>query len=239
MSLKYKISVITAVYNADKHISYLIESLKKQTYKEFEWIVVDGGSTDDTLNILRNVTELNIKVISEEDFGIYDALNKGVKLCDSDYYVVIGADDIFYPYALEIYSSYLDGDYGLITAKIKIGDNVSSPRFKSSWRYSQFTWVSSHAVGLVINKNLHKKYGFYSKKFPIAADQLFIKNCCQNGEKVKFIDEIVGKFGTSGMSSVDIIGTCLENYRIQLLTERKKWLITFIFILKLLRRLIN
>ena len=74
-----KISVITAVYNAEDCIQHLIESLRKQNDQNFEWVVVDGLSTDSTLEILKKIDDLNIKIISEVDFGIYDALNKGVK----------------------------------------------------------------------------------------------------------------------------------------------------------------
>ena len=68
-----KISIITAVYNAENHIQDLIESLRQQGDSNFEWVVVDGLSTDNTLEILKKIDDLNVKIISEADFGIYDA----------------------------------------------------------------------------------------------------------------------------------------------------------------------
>jgi glycosyltransferase involved in cell wall biosynthesis len=69
-----QISIITATFNAASHLPDLVSCLRNQTYKNFEWVVADGGSTDDTLNILRTTKDLNVVLSSQPDFGIYDAL---------------------------------------------------------------------------------------------------------------------------------------------------------------------
>lgn len=233
-----KISIITAVYNAENHIQDLIESLKQQTDQNFEWVVVDGLSTDRTLEVLKKVNDLNIKIISEADFGIYDALNKGIKACNGEFYLVAGADDIFFSNAIQDYKTAIEEGIGLITATIiKDGNEIVAGK-GASWLFGQFQWISEHALGTLIRKNLHHKFGFYSRKFPIAADQLFIKTCCQKGEKVKRINNIVGEFGLNGISSVDTMGTCTEFFRVQLLTEDNKWPQFFLFILKLTKRML-
>lgn len=232
-----KISIITAVYNAADCIHYLIESLRMQTDQNFEWVVVDGLSTDSTLETLKQIVDLNIKIISEADFGIYDALNKGIKACEGEYYLVAGADDIFYSNAVEDYKNALEGGIDMVTAQIKIEQYISKPSNKPSWWVGQFHWVSAHALGVLIRKELHHQYGYYSRKFPIAADQLFIKKCCQSGVKVKYIDCLVGEFGLEGVSSYDTIGTCTEAFRVQLLTEKNKWIQYILFILKLTKRM--
>ena len=233
-----KISIITAVYNGAGCIHHLIESLRKQTDQNFEWVVVDGLSTDNTLEILKQIDGLNIKIISEADFGIYDALNKGIKVCAGEYYLVAGADDIFYPNAIEDYKAAIDDGVDMVTAKVIAGSDIMKPQNKPSWWIGQFHWVSSHAVGLLICKKLHEKYGYYSRKFPIAADQLFIKQCCQSGIVVKKIDIFAGEFGIIGVSSYDTIGTCTEAFRVQLLTERNKWVQYLLFILKLTKKML-
>ena len=93
----YRISVITATFNSDKKLPVLIQSLQKQTDKKFEWIVVDGGSKDRTLDLLKEINDLDYKFISESDFGIYDALNKGIMKASGDFYLVIGSDDYLFP----------------------------------------------------------------------------------------------------------------------------------------------
>lgn len=233
---KYKISIITAVYNAESCILSLIESLRNQQDIDFEWVVVDGASTDRTLEILKTINDLNIKIISEPDFGIYDALNKGIKACSGEYYLVAGADDIFFNNAVHDYKKAITSNSELITASIMKNNHKVISKEKWPWLYAQAAYVSCHALGVLIRTDLHNRYGFYSNKFPIAADQLFIKKCCNNKVIVQTIDTIVGEFGTQGVSTEDIIGTCTEIFRIQLLTEKYKSLQYLIFLLKILKR---
>src|SRR5699024_1576503 len=93
----YKLSIITATFNAVEYLPTLIESLRKQQDKDFEWVVADGASTDGTLELLESIDDLNIQITSREDFGIYDALNRGIKACSGEFYLVMGADDVLYP----------------------------------------------------------------------------------------------------------------------------------------------
>jgi len=235
---KYKISVITAVYNAESCIQNLIESLRAQKDKDFEWVVVDGASTDRTLEILKSISDLNIRIISEPDFGIYDALNKGIKVCTGEYYLVAGADDIFYDNAIQDYKVAINIKGDLITAKVIKNDNVVGVRKGGAWLFNEAVYISNHSIGVLIRKSLHNNFGLYSRKFPIAADQLFIMQCCENGAKTIQLDSIVGKFGTSGVSSEDVIGTCTEKFRIQILLGKNKWIQFILFILKILKRLL-
>ena len=233
-----KISVITAVYNAEDCIQHLIESLRKQNDQNFEWVVVDGLSTDSTLEILKKIDDLNIKIISEVDFGIYDALNKGVKACSGEFYLVAGADDVFFPNAIVDYKKAIEDGVEMVTANIKIGNKTSTlAQGGASWLIGQFKWVTAHSLGLLIKKSLHNKFGFYSRKFPIAADQLFIKLCCQGGVKVKYINILIGEFGTTGVSSEDKMGVCTEFFRVQLLTNENKWVQYIILVIKLTLRM--
>lgn len=231
-----KISIITAVFNAEDHIINLIDSLRQQTDKNFEWVVVDGLSTDHTLEILNHVNDLNTKIISEADFGIYDAFNKGIKLSQGEYYLVCGADDIFYPNAIADYKNSIDSNIDITTATVKMGNKLAKP-MGHSWLFGMRAFISCHSVGVLIKKELHLKYGFYSKKLPIAADQLFIKQCCQNGAQVKIIDKVVGNYGINGVSATDMFGCCTEMFRVQLLTHENKWVQYIIFVLKLTLRL--
>ena len=81
------ISIITATFNSQYFIQNLINSLSNQTDKRFEWIVIDGNSNDNTIKILKNVKNIKLTYISENDEGIYDAINKGIKLANYNYYL--------------------------------------------------------------------------------------------------------------------------------------------------------
>ena len=231
-----KISIITAVYNAENHIQDLIESLRQQGDSNFEWVVVDGLSTDNTLEILKKIDDLNVKIISEADFGIYDAFNKGVKHSQGEYYLVAGADDIFYPNAVADYKKEIDNNIDIVTATVKMGNALAKP-MGHSWLFGMRAFISCHSVGVLIKKELHQKHGFCSRKFPIVADQLFIKHCCQNGAQVKIIDKLVGNYGINGVSATDIFGGCTEMFRVQLLTEENKWVQFIILVIKLTLRM--
>ena len=94
---------------------------------------------------------------------------------------------------------------------------------------------SNHAVSLLINVDLHRKYGFYSNKFPIAADQLFVKKSLKCGAKIVRSTFIAGEFSLDGLSSADEVGTLTEFFRIQLLTEDWLLLQYILFFARLLR----
>lgn len=96
-----KISIITATYNSEKTIADTIKSLESQTYNNIEYIIIDGASRDNTLDLIRNNSQRISKIISEPDSGIYDALNKGIMHSTGDVIGFLHSDDIFaYPDAI-------------------------------------------------------------------------------------------------------------------------------------------
>lgn len=231
-----KISIITAVYNVEGCIHDLIDSLRQQTDQNFEWVVVDGLSTDRTLEILNQIDDLNIKIITEADFGIYDALNKGIKGCNGEFYLVAGADDTFYSNAIADYKAAIEDGVDMVTAYVLMGDCIMKPR-GHPWLFGQMAFISNHALGVLIRKKLHLKYGFYSNKFPIAADQLFIQKCALNGANIKEVDTLIGEFLLAGLSSTDRIGALTESFRISLLLGRNKWIQYILYVLMLMKRI--
>ena len=91
-----KVSVITATYNSENTIQRTIDSVIGQDYKDIEYIIIDGGSTDRTIHILEENTDKISYFISEKDNGIYDALNKGIKLATGDIIGFLNSDDVYY-----------------------------------------------------------------------------------------------------------------------------------------------
>ena len=109
------VSIITVCYNSEKTISKTIESIINQTYKNIEFIIIDGKSDDKTLEIIDNYKNNISKIISEKDNGIYDAFNKGLNICNGDLIGFVNSDDILTPNALEIlvkyYNKHTDRDF--------------------------------------------------------------------------------------------------------------------------------
>ena len=230
-----KLSVITATYNAEKFLPRVIKGLQEQVDKDFEWVVSDGASSDSTLEILKSTDGINIKIISEEDFGIYDALNRGIKACNGEFYLVIGADDELYPNAIQNYKEAIEDGVDIITAYIDTNNGKIEPNSGPKWLKGQFHYISGHAVGSIYRTSLHQKFGYYSRKFPIAADQLFVLTVANCGAQIKILKSVVGKFSNDGVSSVDILGTLCEFYRVQVVMGENKFLQTVLFVLRLIK----
>ncbi len=235
-----KLSIVTATFNAAMQLPALIESLQQQTDQEFEWVVMDGGSADGTVELLSGISNLSLVWRSEPDFGIYDALNKAVKLAHGEYYLVVGADDVLDPAAVAQFKKLADETGAdILTAAVAYSGGLGVFRKPQgpAWLRGQMAYVTGHSVGSAFRKSLHERrsVGFYSKEFPICADQLFIKLAVQSGARVVGGDFLAGRFGESGVSTTNVAGVLSEFFRVQLQTERWKSLQVMLFILRLLR----
>jgi glycosyltransferase involved in cell wall biosynthesis len=239
---KSSISIITATYNAEKYLPVLIKSLRDQTCKDFEWVVADGASTDNTLKLLSEVKDLDLVVTSQPDFGIYDALNRAIKLASGQYYIVIGADDFFYEKTINIIMNELDSsqELDLLVGQVELEGKLIKIRYGQKFLYGARAYVSSHSVGCVFNKNLHAQHGYYSSKYPIFADTYFIKLIFKNQNlKFKYLPDVFGTFSSTGISSNNKLRTQCEFAHIQLTTERFKYLQALVFFLRLIKTLIK
>lgn len=231
------ITVVTVTYNAARVLSGLIDSLRAQTDHDFEWIVVDGASTDGTIKVIQSASDVVSKWISEPDCGIYDAMNKAVRLANGEYYLVCGADDRLSPTAVADYrriATQTQAD--IISACVKSDTGVVRPAKGQPWRRGQSAFVSHHSVGTLIRRNLHQTFGEYSRRFPIAADQYFLKRVCMSpGVRFAAADFVAGHYSTEGLSGSDIPGTMAEFFRVQLETERFASLQVLLYGLRLMR----
>lgn len=234
------ISVITATYNAFDDLSGLIKSLRQQTDQDFEWIVADGVSTDGTLELLSDVDDLNIVVSSQPDFGIYDALNRAIGVASGDYYIVAGADDFFFPEAIENFKLAIRQSCAdFVVASAMYANMNVQVKDMSAWIVGQSAYIASHVLATAIKKTLHDRLGFYSRKYPLAADQLFIMNAFENGASCYRAGFIAGEIGAGGASSVDKIGCATELFRVNLTLGRAVLPQYLMLFLRLLRELFS
>lgn len=237
---KPALSIVTATYNAAEHIPRLIGALEAQTDQNFEWVVADGGSTDGTLDILHDAAKRlkHVKIDSHPDFGIYDALNRAIKMCNGDYYLVAGADDVFFPQAIADYKVAIAASGAdLVTACIESGGCVQGPRQRQwPWLYGPFAFVSGHAIGVALRRLLHDRYGYYSRQFPIAADQLFLLKAIDGGASVSVQKFVAGRFECAlGTSGQDVLGNLLEGYRVQVAMGNSLVLQSILVILRIMK----
>jgi glycosyltransferase involved in cell wall biosynthesis len=179
--MKPTISVITVTCNAVNFFPMLVGSLRVQTDRDFEWIVVDGASADGTVELIKSADDVVTHWISEPDFGIYHAMNKALQLATGEYYLVMGADDRLYPDAIAQYRHYAcQSKADIITALIMRDGKIERRKPCRPWLYAHHAYVSEHSVGSLIRKSLHQKFGFYSKRYSVGADLLFLKKACSH-----------------------------------------------------------
>jgi glycosyltransferase involved in cell wall biosynthesis len=235
--IKPKISVITVTYNAVHLLSGLIDSLRTQTDRDFEWIIVDGASTDGTVELIKLSSDVVTEWISEPDFGIYHAMNKALQMATGEYYLVIGADDRLNKDAIARYKEHAHHSKAdIITALIRYNGTIKHRKPQWPWLYAHHAYVSEHSVGSLIHKSLHEKFGYYSKRYPIGADVVFLKSVCSNPEtKLIKADFVAGTFGFEGKSREDRAGAICDYFRAQFETEKHKYFQIFIFALKILK----
>lgn len=231
------ISIVTATFNAAEHLPRLIASLCAQTCKNFEWVVADGGSTDGTLELLRQVDGFDVIVDSRPDHGVYDAINRSLRISSGHYYIVVGADDVLFDDAIYNFLLHIDSDdFDIISACVLYEHaKVLSAKKKFKFLYGQNCYVSVHAVGCLIKKSLHERFGFYSKSFPVGADFLFLKTVGDAGCRIHHASFISGEFGHHGLSNIDYLCSLTDVYRAQIKTGENKWLQTLIFFARLLK----
>lgn len=219
-----KVSIITAVYNNEKNIGGALGSLSCQTYKNIESIIIDGGSADGTVEIVRNHGSNISKLISEKDGGIYDALNKGIGLATGDIIGFLHSDDV-YPDSNVIRAvadgfagGEFDGVYGDLVYTYR-DDTEKTIRYWKSRDYEpgllRKGWMPPHPT-LFLKKEVYEKFGKFDTGFEIAADYDFILRILRGGIKVKYIPRLLYKMRVGGISNKsigNIIGKSSEDLR--------------------------
>ncbi len=228
------ISVITATFNAERELPALIASLRAQTSRDFEWVIIDGASSDRTVDLLRGASDIATRWISEPDFGIYHALNKGLALARGEYYLVLGSDDTLLPGAIEAFAGAAATEGAdVVAAPVLVEGIAVHPRRNRPWLRSGPPMVAAHSVGSLIRKSLHDEIGPYSRRFPIAADTYFLLQVAQRQKRFAYLSDPVGSFGTAGLSSGDTLGALTESWRANVAVRGRFWLQLPMFLARL------
>jgi glycosyltransferase involved in cell wall biosynthesis len=234
------ISVVTATRNVAGVIPALYESLGRQTYPHFEWVVADGASSDTTVELLNQFASRSdwLRFSSEPDFGVYHALNKAIAASRGKYYVVAGADDTFDEEALSRYAAATAGGADVVMARVRRNGKVIGGFYpRRAWVGTARVFAGSHSVGMLIRTDLHQRFGFYSRRFPLLADVFFLKTLLRSGS-VSFAaaDFVAGTFAEGGLTTVNPLQILAENWQIQMLTEPWPLLQTLLFFGKVMTR---
>ncbi|MCJ8166402.1 glycosyltransferase [Pontibacter sp. E15-1] len=176
-----RVTIVTAVYNGAAYLEQTILSILSQTYKNIEYIIIDGGSSDSTLDIIKKYDDRISFWISEPDKGIYDAWNKAILLATGEWIAFVGADDVVLSKAVEQFVDHIkqanNPNLEFISAKIQLVDFGLKPiRIKGEpWSWQRFRkFMDIGHVGAFHNVYLFRKYGMFDISFKIAADYEFL-----------------------------------------------------------------
>ncbi len=236
------ISIITAVYNSEKHLEESFKSLHKQSYSNYEHIVVDGGSKDGSLDIIKKYEDKIDYWSSKKDKGIYDAFNIGMKLSKGDYIGFLNSDDVYTENALGILHKYIlqfpEKDFIFGSVKKHWGILHGYKPYKIYWSWG---FYSSHSTGFFIKKNSAKKIGLYNLKYKFSSDydyffRMIVKNKLDGVATKK--NEIFGIFRRGGFSStIDFKSHFFEEIQIRIDNGQNLFLVIIIFIYKFIKNL--
>lgn len=242
-----KVSIITVVYNGAEFIRTCIESILNQTYPDIEYIIVDGKSTDGTVDIVQSYGKRIARFISEPDKGLYDAMNKGIRLATGDVIGLLNADD-FYRHKRVIenmVATFKRTGSDAVYGDMIYVDRNGAEKLKRYWRSGWYTknaflwgWMPGH-LSFFAKRSIYEQYGLFRLDMKSAADyELMLRFIHKNKIKLAYMDEVTIVMRMGGISNSSVKNRLRANRE-----DRLAWQVNgltpyfFTFWLKPLRKL--
>ncbi len=241
-------SVITVVKNSDKLIERTITSIKKQKFKSFEYIIIDGLSLDNTLKKIQKYKRYVNYLISEKDNGIYFAMNKGIDLSKGEVIIFVNAGDELTMNALTHIKNKFDenplNDFVFGTVKRHYTKSIIiKSGFNKQRLFYNFDFATSHSTGFYLKRKVFKKIGKFNTKYKCSADydlyfRVLIKNKSIGSSTQK--NKLIGIVKSGGYSSkVGFFQHLIEEARIRINNDQNIFFIIIIFLNAILKNLIK
>lgn len=203
-----KISIITVSYNSSQTIEDTIVSVLAQNYQELEYIIIDGNSTDTTMDIVNKYKDKIHKIISEKDGGIYDAMNKGIKMATGDIVGILNSDDLYKSLTVlkDVVDCFKERNFDACYGNIEYVDRCDIKKVVRFWRAGEYKkeklnsgWIMPHPA-FFVKKEIYDKYGLFNLGFRIAADYELMFRFLLKGIKVGYIDKTLVSMREGGFS---------------------------------------
>lgn len=214
------VTIITAVYNAENYINDCILSVLGQNYNNFEYIIIDAGSTDKTVDIIKQYKDKLSYWVSEPDSGIYDAWNKGLAASKGDWIAFVGSDDLLYPGAIRAYVDHItqhprQHELEFVSSRIElVKEDLSPIRIVGEawvWKRFRHKMITWH-VGCFHSRHLFEKYGHFDSEFKVSGDYELLMRP-KDQLITSFFNHVTVKMRTGGVSSLRIFKAHDETYR--------------------------
>lgn len=191
-----KISVVTVCYNAVQTLEKTMLSVLNQTYPDVEYIIIDGGSTDGTVDIIKKYADRLAYWVSEPDKGIYDAMNKGTLKASGDWIIYINADDILLSVPIDILeSAHVNSFFSAVCGKVRTENGIIKPYFN----WTIYTHNTLPHQGIFYNQRLRTE--LYDLNYKIFADYVYNINLYKARQHVYCINRIIAFHSLDGISN--------------------------------------
>lgn len=205
-----KISIITATFNSAATVADTLESVLNQTHADWELIIKDGGSKDNTLSICSKYTDERIRIIACPDKGIYDAMNQGVEAATGDVIGILNSDDFYYDNrVLEDIAKTIEAGADATCGDLYFVDAQDTTKVVRTWKGSPYQsfrkgWHPAHPT-FYAKREFFEKYGAFDITYDVSADfELMLRFVEKHGAKVQYIDRVMVKMRQGGESTGSI-----------------------------------
>jgi len=233
------ISIVTVVYNGEEFLEETILSVIHQSYDNVEYILIDGGSTDGTLDIIKKYEDKISYWVSEKDEGIYDAMNKGLKVVTGKYISILNADDYYEKDALSSSVKMIEkekSDYNIANVKFVGSKNIVRPIYPLMKEYVYQEMPYPH-VSAVIASYVYKQVGLFDTSLKIAGDHDMAVRIHMAGYKTTYLDKIIAHLEEGGISNS--INSNKEYLRVAIKHGKNKVVANSVFMKQLLSILLS
>lgn len=225
------VSVITVCFNSAATIKDTFQSVAAQSHRELEHLIIDGGSTDGTLELIKSYAAAQaqgrVRWISEADKGLYDAMNKGIEMSSGELVGFLNADDFFaYPEAIsDLASCCASAQTDCIYADLKYVDGIDTDKIRRTWKSGAFSasrflwgWMPPHPT-FYAKKSAYKAWGKYRLDFKSAADyELMLRFLVKHRASAAYLPKTLVHMRAGGVSNASLKNRLLANQM-----DRKAW----------------
>ena len=233
-----RISIVTITYNSEKTLEGTIKSVISQKYDNLEYLIIDGGSKDGTLNIVKRYQDYISYFVSEPDKGISDAFNKGIEQATGEIVGIINSDDFLMPNALQAIAQSYKLDVDVYSGNVIYWNEVTNGEFSVkpdiSFEKLKIQFRVAHP-GRFIRKDAYEKYGMYDLSFRYMMDVELLCRFYKLGAKFVHLDQNLAKFRLGGTTSDSIFRKKGEFKKIVCLFGESNYVFRILWIKKIIK----